>query len=210
MSYQPGAHDALVVVDMQHDFLPGGNLAVPEGDQVIPVINALSARFANIVATQDWHPADHVSFASQHPGTTPFETIDLPYGAQVLWPDHCVIGSFGAAFPAALDLAGAQVIVRKGYRRTVDSYSGFREADRETLTGLGGYLNERGLTRLFVTGLATDFCVHWTAVDAAEAGFETIVIDDACRAIDQNGSLAAAWAAMTAAGVKRAIADEIG
>ena len=210
MTYTIGQDDVLVVVDVQYDFLPGGALAVTDGDMVVPVINTLAPRFENVVLTQDWHPADHVSFASQHAGTVPFETIELTYGPQVLWPDHCVKGTRGAELVADLDLPNAQLIIRKGYRREIDSYSGFREADRKTPTGLAGYLNERGLRRLFVVGLATDFCVNWTAVDAAQAGFETVVIEDGCRAIDQGGSLEAAWEAMTAEGVGRATAAEIG
>ena len=197
------ASDALVVVDIQHDFLPGGRLAVAGGDEIIAPVNALARRFDSVVQTQDWHPADHVSFASNHPGRQPFETIELGYGTQVLWPDHCVIGSEGAAFPPALDLPNCQMIVRKGFHRDVDSYSGFREADRVTETGLAGYLRERGFLRLFMVGLATDFCVGWTAEDAAAAGFEAIVIEDATRAIDTGGSLAAAWDRMAKAGVRR-------
>jgi nicotinamidase/pyrazinamidase len=202
--------DVLVVVDLQNDFLPGGRLAVADGDKTIAPIQRLAQRFDNIVMTQDWHPADHVSFASQHPGKQPFETIELDYGTQVLWPDHCVIGSEGAAFAPELRLDGAQLIIRKGFHRAVDSYSGFREADRKTQTGLAGYLRERGLGRLFVCGLATDFCVAWTALDARAAGFEAFVVEDACRGIDTMGSLAKAWADMAAAGVVRISAADIG
>jgi nicotinamidase/pyrazinamidase len=202
--------DVLVVVDLQNDFLPGGRLAVADGDKTIAPIQRLAQRFDNIVMTQDWHPADHVSFASQHPGKQPFETIELDYGTQVLWPDHCVIGSEGAAFAPGLRLDGAQLIIRKGFHRAVDSYSGFREADRKTQTGLAGYLRERGLGRLFVCGLATDFCVAWTALDARAAGFEAFVVEDACRGIDTMGSLAKAWADMEAAGVVRISEADIG
>lgn len=205
-----GAGDALVVVDIQYDFLPGGSLAVAGGDEIIAPVNALARRFETVVQTQDWHPAGHISFASSHPGKAPFETITLAYGPQVLWPDHCVIGSHGAAFAAGLDLPNCQMIVRKGFHPRVDSYSGFREADRRTPTGLAGYLNERGFRRLFVVGLATDFCVSWTAEDAAAAGFEAIVVEDLTRAIDTAGSLAAAWTRMTAAGVKRLRLADLG
>jgi nicotinamidase/pyrazinamidase len=200
----PSPSDCLIVVDLQVDFLPGGRLAVARGDEIVGPIERLAGRFANLVMTQDWHPAGHASFASSHFGKAPFETIELAYGTQVLWPDHCVIGSPGAAFAPGLALPGAQLIIRKGFRAGVDSYSGFREADRTTPTGLAGYLRERGLERLYLCGLATDFCVAWTALDARAAGFEAIVIEDACRAIDTNGSLAAAWRDLDAAGVGRA------
>ncbi len=193
----------LLVVDVQNDFCPGGGLAVPDGDAVVPVVNALGRRFRHVVLTQDWHPAGHASFASSHPGRAPFETIELAYGPQVLWPDHCVQGSMGTAFHAGLDLPHAEAVIRKGYRPGIDSYSGFVEADRRTRTGLEGYLRERGIVRVVVAGLATDFCVNWTAQDAARAGFETIVVEDACRAIDLDGSLDRAWAEMAAAGIKR-------
>lgn len=193
----------LIVVDVQNDFCPGGALAVPRGDEVVPIINRLAARFEQVVLTQDWHPRDHASFASSHPGTKPFETIDLAYGKQVLWPDHCVQGTAGAAFHDKLQVEKAKLIIRKGFHRGVDSYSGFLEADRSTTTGLAGYLKEKGLRELFVCGLATDFCVAWTALDARATGFEVTVIDDACRAIDLEGSLERAWREMAAAGVKR-------
>ena len=198
-----GPEDALVVVDIQYDFLPGGSLAVAGGDEIIEPINALARKFENVIQTQDWHPADHVSFASNHPGMQPFEIIQLPYGPQVLWPDHCIIGTRGSQFSVALDLPEVQTVVRKGYRDTIDSYSGFLENDHKTRTGLGGYLRERGIRRIFVCGLATDFCVSWTAEDGMELGFEAIVIEDATRAIDTNGSLEAAWSRMNAAGVRR-------
>lgn len=202
------ADDALVVVDIQYDFLPGGSLAVAGGDEIIEPVNALSRRFRNVIQTQDWHPAGHISFASSHEGMAPFQVIELPYGPQVLWPDHCVIGTKGAEFSVRLDIPHVQTIIRKGYRETIDSYSGFRENDHSTQTGLAGYLRERGLKRLFICGLATDFCVAWTAEDGLTAGFETVVIEDATRAIDTNGSLEAAWKRMNEMGVKRAqIAD---
>jgi nicotinamidase/pyrazinamidase len=202
------ADDALVVVDIQYDFLPGGSLAVAGGDEIIEPINALSRRFRNVVQTQDWHPAGHISFASSHAGVAPFEVIELPYGPQVLWPDHCVIGTKGAEFSVALDIPHVQTIIRKGYRETIDSYSGFRENDHSTQTGLAGYLHERGLKRLFLCGLATDFCVAWTAEDGIAAGFETVVIEDATRAIDTGGSLEAAWKRMNELGVGRARISE--
>jgi nicotinamidase/pyrazinamidase len=193
----------LVVVDVQNDFMPGGALAVPRGDEVVPVINQLAARFDTVVLTQDWHPRRHVSFASSHPGRKPFETIELSYGTQVLWPDHCVQGTSGSAFHCDLNLTKAHLVIRKGHHRDIDSYSAFLEADRRTATGLAGYLKERKLQKLYVCGLATDFCVAWTALDARAAGFDTTVIEDACRAIDLDGSLARAWADMAAADVKR-------
>lgn len=207
---RPTPDSVLLVVDVQYGFLPGGSLAVPDGDAVIPVINRLGRAFGNVVLTQDWHPAGHVSFASSHPGRAPFETIELAYGTQVLWPDHCVQGTRSAELSADLDLPHAQLVIRKGYNPGVDSYSAFREADRTTPTGLAGYLRERGLTRVFCVGLATDFCVAWSALDAREAGFETLVIEDACRAIDAYGSLAKAWADMAAAGVGRVMSGEVG
>ncbi|MEO7221808.1 MAG: nicotinamidase [Devosia sp.] len=198
------ADDALVVVDIQYDFLPGGSLAVAGGNEIIEPINALAKRFRNVIQTQDWHPAGHISFASSHPGLAPFQVVELPYGPQVLWPDHCVIGTKGAEFSVALDIPHVQTIIRKGYRETIDSYSGFRENDHLTQTGLAGYLGERGFKRLFICGLATDFCVAWTAEDGLAAGFETVVIEDATRAIDTSGSLATAWQRMTELGVGRA------
>ncbi|WP_082092578.1 bifunctional nicotinamidase/pyrazinamidase [Devosia epidermidihirudinis] len=201
--------DVLVIVDVQYDFLPGGNLAVAGGDEIVPLINQLAKKFTNVVLTQDWHPADHISFASQHQGKTPFETVELAYGTQVLWPDHCVWNTHGAAITSELDVPHGQLIIRKGYHRQIDSYSGFQEADRETLTGLAGYLNERDVDRLYIVGLATDFCVGWTAIDAAAAGFDVTVIEDATRAIDNAGSLEKAWADMEDAGVVRAMSREI-
>jgi nicotinamidase/pyrazinamidase len=188
---------------VQYDFMPDGALAVPAGDEVVPVINRLAARFANVVLTQDWHPRDHVSFATSHSGRKPFETIRLPYGEQILWPPHCVQGTHGAELHSALDLPHAQLVIRKGHHRDIDSYSAFLEADRKTATGLAGYLRERGLKKLFLAGLATDFCVLWSSLDARAAGFEVSVIEDACRAIDLQGSLARAWSDMAQAGVRR-------
>ena len=195
--------DVLVVIDVQNCFLPGGALAVKEGDRIVPMINRLAKSFEHVVLTQDWHTADHVSFASQHPGRKPFETVQLSYGAQVLWPEHCVQGTEGAMLHKDLDVPHAELIIRKGYRREVDSYSAFLEADKKTQTGLGGYLKQRALKRVFFAGLATDFCVAWSALDARRQGFEALVIEDACRGIDNQGSLAKAWAAMKAAGVRR-------
>ncbi|HEY8565310.1 MAG TPA: bifunctional nicotinamidase/pyrazinamidase [Beijerinckiaceae bacterium] len=209
MTIKPAPDDVLVVIDVQYDFLPGGSLAVPDGNAVIGPINALARRFANVVLTQDWHPAGHASFASSHPGKKPFETTQLAYGTQVLWPDHCIQGTRGAEIARELDLPMAQMIVRKGYRPGIDSYSGFLEADRRTTTGLAGYLKERGFRRVFCAGLATDFCVAWTALDARAAGFETRVIEDACRAINTNGSLAKALADLDTAGVGRIAASTI-
>lgn len=189
---QPGNDAVLIVVDVQNDFLPGGALAVPGGDEIIRPVNALAERFLHVILTQDWHPARHVSFASSHSGKKPYDMIDLPYGRQVLWPDHCIQGSKGAELAAALDIPKAEMIIRKGYHSATDSYSAFAEADRVTRTGLAGYLNERGIRDVFCAGLATDFCVSWTALDALEAGFNSVIIENACRAINADGSLAAA------------------
>jgi nicotinamidase/pyrazinamidase len=196
-------HDVLLVVDVQNDFMPGGALPVPRGDEVVPVINALARRFANVVITQDWHTPGHVSFASSHAGREPFDRVGLHYGEQVLWPEHCVQGTSGADLHADLAIPHAQLVVRKGHHHHVDSYSAFVEADGKRPTGLAGYLRERGIRRIFLCGLATDFCVAWSALDARKAGFEVVVIEDACRAIDTGGSLAAAQRDMDAAGVKR-------
>ena len=196
-------HSVLIVVDAQNGFMPGGGLPVPHGDEVVPVINRIGRLFPNVVLTQDWHPAGHASFASSHAGKAPFERIAMPYGEQVLWPDHCVQGTHDAALHQDLDLPHAQLIIRKGFHPRVDSYSAFVEADRSTTTGLAAYLHARGLRTTYICGLATDFCVAWTALDARVAGFEAVVIEDACRAIDFNGSLARAWHDMLAAGVRR-------
>ena len=200
---KPDAASALIVVDVQNCFVPGGTLPVTKGDEVVPVINRLAKGFKNVVLTQDWHTEGHASFASTHPGKKPFETIDLSYGTQVLWPDHCVQGTKDAELHPALSIPHAQAIIRKGFHAQVDSYSALQEADRRTLTGLAGYLKERGISKLYVCGLATDFCVAWTALDSQGMGFQTFVIEDASRGIDLNGSLAAAWKQMTAKGVKR-------
>ena len=193
--------DVLLVIDVQNDFLPGGALAVPDGDAVVAPVNRLARLFRHVLLTQDWHPPGHVSFAPSHPGRAPFDSVDLPYGRQVLWPTHCVQGTDGAALARGLDLPGAELVVRKGHDAAVDSYSAFREADRRTPTGLAGYLNERGFTRVFLAGLATDFCVGWSALDARAAGFDAVVLTDACRAIDLDGSLAGMEAQWAAAGV---------
>jgi len=198
-----GNRDVFVVVDVQNCFTPGGSLAVKEGDVIVPLINRIAKQFKHVVITQDWHTADHISFASQHPGKKPFDMMKLAYGNQVLWPDHCVQGTDGAALHKDLNIPHAELIIRKGYRREVDSYSAFLEADKKTQTGLGGYLKQRGLKRVYFAGLATDFCVGWSALDARKQGFEALVIEDACRGIDVGGSLAKAWAAMKVAGVKR-------
>lgn len=192
---------ALIVIDVQNDFCPGGALAVPEGDQIVPGINALMAETEAVVLTQDWHPADHSSFASQHEGHDPYGLIEMPYGPQVLWPDHCVIGSEGAAFHAGLNTDRAEMVIRKGFRRAIDSYSAFFENDHTTPTGLEGYLRTRGITQLTMVGLATDFCVAYSAIDAAKLGFDVTVKLDLCRAINLNGSLETAKADMLKAGV---------
>ncbi|OSQ53389.1 bifunctional nicotinamidase/pyrazinamidase [Marivita geojedonensis] len=192
---------ALIVIDVQNDFCPGGALAVPEGDQIVSGINALMDGAEAVVLTQDWHPADHSSFASQHEGQDPYSLIDMPYGPQVLWPDHCVIGSEGAAFHADLHTDRAEMVIRKGFRRAIDSYSAFFENDHTTPTGLEGYLRTRGITKLTMVGLATDFCVAYSAIDAAKLGFDVTVKLELCRAIDLNGSLEAAKADMLKAGV---------
>ncbi|OHX14166.1 bifunctional pyrazinamidase/nicotinamidase [Chromobacterium sphagni] len=204
-----GADCALIVVDVQNSFCPGGALAVPGGDEVVPLINHLSLLFENVVLTQDWHPAGHISFAGSHPGSQPFQSVELPYGRQTLWPEHCVQDSVGADFHPELEIQHARLIVRKGCNPLVDSYSAFVEADRATRTGLAGYLQERGVKRLWLAGLATDFCVAWSAIDACAAGFDTTVIEDACRAIDIDGSLSDAWLQMRQAGVKRLRSDEV-
>jgi nicotinamidase/pyrazinamidase len=196
----PGTGDVLLVIDVQNDFCPGGALAVPDGDAVVPVINRLAGAFDHVLLTQDWHPAGHTSFASSHAGRQPFETIEVAYGAQTLWPDHCVQGSTGAAFHKNLEALRAELIIRKGYDPAIDSYSAFYENDRTTATGLTGYLRTRGFDRIFMAGLATDFCVAYSAIDAAREGFAVVVIEDACRAIDLDGSLAVAKAQMAESG----------
>jgi len=205
----PRATDCLIVVDVQNDFCPGGALEVQRGDEIVPLVNRLAREFENVVVTQDWHPAGHASFASSHPGKKPFETTRLRYGKQVLWPDHCIQGTRGAALHDGLDLPRAQLVIRKGWHAKVDSYSAFLEADRKTKTGLDGYLRSRGVKRVYCVGLATDFCVAWTALDARRFRFQAVVIEDACRAIDNAGSLAAALEAMADAGVKRALSASV-
>ena len=195
------ATDVLIVVDVQNDFCPGGALAVPRGDEIVPVVNRLAARFRNVVLTQDWHPAGHFSFASTHPGKKPFETIAAPYGPQVLWPDHCVQGTPGAEFHRSLQIPHAALVVRKGMDRTIDSYSTFYENDRTTPTGLIGYLRERGFSRVFLAGLAFDFCVRYSAEDARREGFTVFVVEDACRGIDVDGSVALTRTSLTALGI---------
>ena len=205
----PDASSALIVVDVQNCFVTGGTLPVKDGEAVVPIINRIAASFGNIVVTQDWHTPGHASLASTHPGKKPFETTKLSYGTQVLWPDHCVQGTQDAALHKDLKLPTAQIIIRKGFHKEMDSYSAFDEADHKTATGLAGYLRARGIRTLYVTGLATDFCVAWTAMDARKAGFVVYVVEDATRAIDLNGSLAAAWKQMAAKGVKRIQAGDL-
>lgn len=196
------SHDrALLVIDVQNDFTAGGALEVPGGDEIVPLVNRIATQFGNVVQAQDWHPAGHISFASSHPGSNPFDIIDLPYGPQVLWPDHCIQGSDGAAFHPQLAIPHTQLIVRKGGNPLVDSYSAFTEADQQTTTGLAGYLQEKGITSVYLVGLALDFCVAWSALHARREGFVTYVVIDACRAIDSDGSLERAMAEMQDAGV---------
>jgi len=195
--------DLLLVIDVQNDFCSGGALAVADGDAVVPFINRLAERFGHVALTQDWHPAGHSSFATSHPGSAPFQTINMPYGQQTLWPDHCIQGTPGSAFHPQLQTQRAQLVVRKGFRSAIDSYSAFFENDRRTPTGLAGYLRDRGLKRVFLVGLATDFCVHYSAVDARRLGFDAVLIEAGCRAIDLAGSLDAAWDGMAQAGVQR-------
>ena len=199
----------LIVVDVQNGFTPGGNLAVANADEIIPKINQLAQKFEHIVLTQDWHPVQHISFADNHPNKKPFETIELDYGRQVLWPNHCVQGTRDAEFHPHLNIPTAQLIIRKGCHQNIDSYSAFMEADRKTPTGLNGYLREHQINTVFIVGIATDFCVAWTAIDAAELGFDTYVIEDACKAIDLNGSLQQAWQDMSQKGVHRIEASSI-
>jgi nicotinamidase/pyrazinamidase len=193
--------EVLLIVDVQNDFCPGGALAVPDGDAIAPVVNRLAAGFTHVILTQDWHPRGHASFASSHPGKHPFDTVDLSYGTQILWPDHCVQGTQGAAFHPGLDVPHAELVLRKGFRSAIDSYSAFRENDRRTPTGLANYLKERGLERITLCGLATDFCVLFSAIDAREAGFQVSIVTSACRGIDVDGSIARAIRSMSEAGV---------
>ncbi len=199
--FHPKSSDVLLVVDMQNDFCPGGALAVADGDAVVPVINRLAGGFEHVVMTQDWHPAGHSSFASSHPGKDPYGSVDMAYGPQTLWPDHCVQGTTGAAFRADLELPRAELVIRKGFRPEIDSYSAFFENDHETPTGLTGYLRERGLDRVVICGLALDFCVRFSAEDAKQAGFETVVIGDACRAVDLPGTVEATTASFRELGI---------
>ena len=197
------ATDVLLIVDLQNDFCPGGALPVANADQIVPIINSIAQRFAHIILTQDWHPTDHISFASAHPGAKPYEIVEAAYGPQALWPDHCVQGSDGAAFHPALHVPQAELILRKGFRKDIDSYSVFVENDHLTSTGLAGYLRERGLKRLFLCGLAYDFCVRHSAIDGTALDFDCIVIQDACRAVGLPGSVVATDQAFAEAGVQR-------
>jgi nicotinamidase/pyrazinamidase len=205
----PTADDALIVIDVQNDFCPGGTLAVPRGDEIVPLVNRLIEQFDHVILTQDWHPRGHSSFASTHKGQ-PFTNIRLAYGEQTLWPDHCVQGTSGAEFHRDLAVRPSELVLRKGFRKEIDSYSAFYENDRTTRTGLCGYLRDRGLKRLFMCGLATDFCVAWSALDGRREGFPVVVVEDACRAIDLNGSLAAAREEMIKAGITVAESSHIG
>jgi nicotinamidase/pyrazinamidase len=193
--------EVLLIVDVQNDFCPGGALAVPDGDAIVPVVNKLATGFPHVILTQDWHPPGHASFASSHPGKQPFDTIEVSYGEQILWPDHCVQGTHGAAFHPGLDVPHAELVIRKGFRRAIDSYSAFRENDRRTPTGLTNYLKERGFEHITLCGLATDFCVLFSAIDAREAGFQVSIVTSACRGIDVDGSIARAIRSMSEAGV---------
>ena len=201
--------DVLLVVDIQNDFCPGGSLAVPRGDEVVSAINRLAGKFAHVVLTQDWHPPSHLSFASSHPGRRPFDTIQASYGPQVLWPDHCVQGTRGAEFHRDLRIPHAELVLRKGYRRGIDSYSTFRENDRKTPTGLAGYLRERKFARVFLAGLAFDFCVRYSAEDAKREGFAVIVVEDCCRAIDLESSAASTRDSLSSLNIPCVSADRI-
>lgn len=201
--------DVLIVVDIQNDFCPGGTLSVPRGDEIIPLINRLARRFPNVVLTQDWHPPDHLSFASTHPGKKPYDSIIVDYGPQILWPDHCVRTTPGADFHKDLDIPHAALVLRKGIDRKIDSYSTFYENDRKTPTGLVGYLRDRGFTRVFLAGLALDFCARYSAEDAHREGFEVMVVEDACRGIDVNGSMAATRESLSKLGVVRAMTEAL-
>jgi nicotinamidase/pyrazinamidase len=204
-----GPSDVLLVVDVQNDFCPGGKLAVPRGDEVVRAINGIAAQFRHVILTQDWHPAGHHSFASSHAGREPFETIEVAYGPQILWPDHCVQATHGAQFHEDLQIPHAELVLRKGFRPTIDSYSAFYENDRTTATGLAGYLRERRLTRVFLVGLAFDFCVRYSAEDARKGGFDVVVIEDACRGIDVGGSIAATRETLAILGVACSSQDAI-
>lgn len=206
---KPSEEDVLIVVDVQNDFCSGGTLAVNDGDSVVPVANRLARLFPHVILTQDWHTEGHFSFASSHPGKKPFETMEVSYGTQVLWPDHCVQDTEGAKFHKELHIPSAELIIRKGFHHDIDSYSAFFENDRKTSTGLAGYLRERGIIRTFFVGLATDFCVYYSAMDAIKIGFESFVIEDGCRAIDMEGSLETAWKEMKETGVKKIVEADI-
>ena len=212
MSIKPAIcdQDVLLVVDIQNDFCPAGRLAVPRGDEVVPVINLLASRFQHVVLTQDWHPAGHLSFASAHPGRNPYETIEVSYGPQILWPDHCVQGTPGAEFHPDLRIAHAELVLSKGYHHNIDSYSAFYENDRKTHTGLAGYLRERGFTRVFLAGLAFDFCVRYSSEDAKREGFDVVVVEDACRGIDVAGSMRATRELFDGIGIRCVSAATLG
>ncbi|HZY63826.1 MAG TPA: bifunctional nicotinamidase/pyrazinamidase [Edaphobacter sp.] len=203
MTITPQSGDVLLVIDVQNDFCPGGSLAIPQGDQVIPLINSLGRKFEHVILTQDWHPAGHISFASTHPGKKPFDIIQAPYGPQTLWPEHCIQSTSGSDFHPSLDLSEAELILRKGFRRHIDAYSAFLENDHFTSTGLAGYLRERELHRLFLCGLAYDFCVRFSAIDGTALGFECLVIEDATRPVDLQNSVTETNAAFNTAGVQR-------
>jgi nicotinamidase/pyrazinamidase len=209
MTHRIGDTDVLLVVDVQNDFCPGGKLAVPRGDEVVAIVNGLAGRFQHVVLTQDWHPSRHRSFASVHPDRQSYETIELPYGHQVLWPDHCVQGTPGAEFHPSLQIPHAQLVIRKGYRRDIDSYSAFYENDHTTPTGLAGYLRERGLTRVFLVGLAFDFCVRYSAEDAHRCGFAVVVVEEACRGIDVGSSMDATRLALSSLDIACVAAEEV-
>jgi nicotinamidase/pyrazinamidase len=207
MNIQPT--DALLLIDLQPDFMPGGALAVAGGDEILPLINSLAAKFDHVILTQDWHPPQHISFASSHVGRAEYSQVDMAYGPQTLWPDHCVQHSAGAALHPALDVPHAELILRKGFRRHIDSYSAFLENDHRTPTGLAGYLRERGLQRLFIAGLAYDYCVRFSAIDGKALGFETIVIEDATRAVGLPGSVEATNASFETAEIPRIVSDDV-
>ncbi len=200
---------ALLIIDIQNDFCPGGQLPVPEGDQIIPVVNQVSEHFEHVLLTQDWHPPGHLSFASAHHGKEVYEVTPFPYGDQVLWPDHCIQSSEGAAFHPDVDTTRGELIIRKGFRKEIDSYSAFFENDQKTTTGLSGYLKDRGIRSIYMVGLALDFCVGWSALDGRRMGFDVTVIEDATRAIDTNGSLASAIQQMNQAGVRRIVSNDV-
>jgi nicotinamidase/pyrazinamidase len=204
-----GERDILLVVDVQNDFCPGGALGVSRGDEVVPIVNRLAARFRHVALTQDWHPPGHLSFASSHPGRAPYETIEVSYGSQILWPDHCVEGTRGAELRRNLDVPHAALVLRKGQHRDIDSYSAFYENDRKTPTGLGGYLRERGFSRVVLAGLALDFCVRYSAEDAHREGFGVVVVEDACRAIDLAGSMAETRACFATLGIACVAAESV-